>query len=212
MKLYISGPMTGLPELNFPAFHAAAAELRALGFEVVNPAELNPDGATPWAQCMRNDIKALCDCDVLALMRGWEQSKGAHLELHLAHRLEIGVVFLKDIIIESFAADVSRTKGAAPMTLDALKRSSLPDEELKIQVEIWFHAEILESSRAGHNSMRINPYFTFLGSRFNDALLAVFWEMGKRPGFKSTKTEGSGRHFVLNKGSFHSYNISWDGE
>ena len=29
--VYISGPMTGLPEFNYPAFFAKAAELRAEG-------------------------------------------------------------------------------------------------------------------------------------------------------------------------------------
>ena len=91
MRVYISGPMTGLPQLNFPAFHAAASELRARRYEVVNPAEINPDGALSWAQCMRADIKALCDCEALALLPGWERSKGAHLELHLAHRLDMQI-------------------------------------------------------------------------------------------------------------------------
>ena len=40
MKMYLSGPMTGMAENNFPAFHDAAAKLRAGGHEVVNPAEL----------------------------------------------------------------------------------------------------------------------------------------------------------------------------
>ncbi len=31
-RIYLSGLMSGLPELNFPAFHAEAARLRALGF------------------------------------------------------------------------------------------------------------------------------------------------------------------------------------
>ncbi|MBT9158943.1 MAG: hypothetical protein DDT26_00192 [Dehalococcoidia bacterium] len=43
MRIYISGPMTGLHDLNFPAFRDAAAKLRAIGYEVVNPAELNPE-------------------------------------------------------------------------------------------------------------------------------------------------------------------------
>ena len=85
--LYVSGPMTGLPDLNVPAFNAAAAKLRAAGFTVVNPAELNPDPAATWAQCMRADIKALCDCDGLALLPGWTDSRGAKLEAHLAESL-----------------------------------------------------------------------------------------------------------------------------
>lgn len=91
MRVYISGPMTGLPELNFPAFHAAAQRLRACGLQVVNPAEINPDGTMSWQDCMRADIKAMCDCDALALLPGWMNSNGAHLELHLAHRLGLRI-------------------------------------------------------------------------------------------------------------------------
>jgi hypothetical protein len=36
---HLSGPMSGLPEHNIPAFNAAAAQLRGLGFCVVNPVE-----------------------------------------------------------------------------------------------------------------------------------------------------------------------------
>lgn len=98
MKIYISGPMTGLPDLNFPAFHEAARQLRALGLEVANPAEINPDPGADWQQCLRADIKALCDCDVIALMPGWEDSKGAHLELQVAHRLGLKVKMLADVL------------------------------------------------------------------------------------------------------------------
>ena len=55
-RIYIAGPMTGLPALNFPAFHAAASALRALGHQVVNPAEINADTTADWRTCMRADI------------------------------------------------------------------------------------------------------------------------------------------------------------
>jgi len=83
--------MTGLPECNFPAFHAAAAELRARGYEVANPAEINAETGGDWHFYLRADIKALCDCDAIVLLPGWENSKGAHLELHVAHRLGLRV-------------------------------------------------------------------------------------------------------------------------
>lgn len=103
---YVAGPMSNLPNLNFPAFHAEAARLRVLGYEVVNPAEINggedeltacaamtPDEITAhWRTCMRNDIKVLVDCDGIALLSGWERSRGARLELHVASELGLDII------------------------------------------------------------------------------------------------------------------------
>ncbi|HNB07869.1 MAG TPA: DUF4406 domain-containing protein [Thauera aminoaromatica] len=98
MKVYLSGPMTGIPESNYPAFHATAAKLRAAGYEVVNPAEVNPDSSLSWQQCLREDIKHLCDCEALALMPGWQNSQGAHLEMHIAHRLGIKIHLVEELL------------------------------------------------------------------------------------------------------------------
>ena len=38
-RIYLSGPMTGLPGLNFAAFHAMTTNLRAGGHTVTNPAD-----------------------------------------------------------------------------------------------------------------------------------------------------------------------------
>ena len=97
-RIYISGPMTGMPELNFPAFHAEAARLTALGYEVVNPAKLNPDPETGWRERMRNDLAALLTCDALALMDGWQKSAGAHLEMHVAHRVGMEIVIAREVV------------------------------------------------------------------------------------------------------------------
>lgn len=85
--------MAGLPEHNFPAFHAYAAALRAAGHDVVNPAELDNSGKT-WESCLRTDLREMCTCEAIALMPGWEGSKGANLELHVAHRLGMEVMHL----------------------------------------------------------------------------------------------------------------------
>ncbi len=102
MKVYLSGPMKGYPESNFPAFHAHAAALRARGIEVVNPAEINVKGAENDAgfynACLRADLKAMMDCDAIALMRGWERSNGANLELHVAHRVGMSVLFVDELL------------------------------------------------------------------------------------------------------------------
>lgn len=92
MIIYIAGPMTGYPELNFPAFHAAARALRAEGHTVVNPAEINPDPETPWADCMRKDIAVLLKCEAIYLLPKWHKSKGASLEHHVAESLGMTVL------------------------------------------------------------------------------------------------------------------------
>lgn len=96
-RIYISGPMTGMPEHNFPAFNAEAARLRALGYDVVNPAELNPEPEKTWHDCLRTDLMELLTCDAIALLAGWQKSAGAHLEIHVAHRVGIEIVEAKDI-------------------------------------------------------------------------------------------------------------------
>lgn len=86
-RIYLAGPMTGYPELNFPLFHSETARLRALGLDVVNPAEINADQAAEWSACMRADIAQLVTCDAVALLPGWRDSRGATLERDIAHRL-----------------------------------------------------------------------------------------------------------------------------
>jgi hypothetical protein len=57
-RIYLSGPMTGIPENNFPAFHMWAERLRADGYDVVNPAEIQEAGT--WELCLRADLRELC--------------------------------------------------------------------------------------------------------------------------------------------------------
>lgn len=97
MKWYLAGPMSGLPDLNFPAFHAETARLRLAGHEVVNPAEVNPDHEMPWAECMRRDIPAMLTCEGIALLPGWERSRGAKLEHHVATALGMRVAMAAEI-------------------------------------------------------------------------------------------------------------------
>lgn len=93
MKLYISGPMTGIEDYNRPAFNEAAATLESVGYEVFNPASTVIEGGR-WAQYMREDIKAMMDCDAIAFLPEWENSPGAKLEFLLGSQLgfETGTV------------------------------------------------------------------------------------------------------------------------
>ena len=96
-RIYLSGPMSGMPGLNFPTFHRMTASLRASGHTVTNPAEINPDGGT-WNDCMRRDIAALMDCDTVATLPGWEHSRGASLEVHIGKELGMNVVNAHDLV------------------------------------------------------------------------------------------------------------------
>ncbi|AJG19046.1 DUF4406 domain-containing protein [Cupriavidus basilensis] len=97
MRIYVAGPMTGFPNLNFPAFHEAARRLRAAGHEVVNPAEINADPSTGWVECMRADIRELVTCDAIHLLPGWERSRGATLEVHIAKTLGFEVTTHEEV-------------------------------------------------------------------------------------------------------------------
>lgn len=94
--IYLAGPMTGLPEHNFPAFHAAAAVLRERGHQVVSPAEVNAAdvGKWAWEQFMRVDLALLVKCERIAMLPGWQQSKGAKLEHHVATEIGMPVDFI----------------------------------------------------------------------------------------------------------------------
>lgn len=94
-KYYLAGPMTGIPDRNFPAFHAAAARLRELGLEIISPAELEweqglpvegdlPEGST-YGDVLGRDVKIVIDDVVgLILLPGWEKSVGARIEAFVA--------------------------------------------------------------------------------------------------------------------------------
>lgn len=88
-RLYIAGPMTGYPDLNYPAFRAAATQLGALGYPTENPADNDDGTARTWSDYLRLAIRQMLTCDGVALLDGWEDSKGARLEVHIA--TEIGM-------------------------------------------------------------------------------------------------------------------------
>ena len=90
MRLYVSGPITGLPKLNKPVFASAATRLRGAGHTVINPHEIGApsEQMLPWESYLRADLVAmLTGADALALLSGWERSRGAALEHHVATAL-----------------------------------------------------------------------------------------------------------------------------
>jgi hypothetical protein len=93
--IYISGPMSsvGPPTWNKPAFNAKAAELRAQGYTVINPAEYDEQDGMPWDWYLRRDLVQLVKCGKLVLLDGWMDSKGAKLERDVAEGLGMEIEY-----------------------------------------------------------------------------------------------------------------------
>ena len=92
MILYLSGPMTGLPRSNYPAFNAVAAYYRAQHYTVLNPAETPPQPS--WSHYMRRALEQLAQADTVVLLPGWGGGKGALLEQRIASDLELHITLL----------------------------------------------------------------------------------------------------------------------
>src|SRR5690349_6925130 len=105
-RIYIAGPMTSKPLYNYPAFDAAAARFRALGWEVASPTDLdrsagfnersfNQQTAPVTVEflrgAMQRGLTAICECTAIALLPGWDKSPGTAVELALAKHLKLDV-------------------------------------------------------------------------------------------------------------------------
>jgi hypothetical protein len=111
-KVYIAGPMTHIPHFNFPAFHAAADDLRSRGFEVVSPAELDSSEAKKaaeesvdgdpghyakndsWGTMLARDVLLIADegIEAIVVLPGWERSRGAKLETYVARLCDVPIL------------------------------------------------------------------------------------------------------------------------
>ena len=107
-RFYLAGPMRGIPHCNFPAFDEAAAAGRALGFEVISPAEIdrehgfNGDNTELlddefMRACFMRDVLAIWSLrpregDGIALLPGWERSVGGMAEIFLGRFLGVSFV------------------------------------------------------------------------------------------------------------------------
>lgn len=115
MKIYLAGAMRGVEFFNAPAFHSAAAKLRADGHEVFSPAEqsnklfgeavrnsangdegaLGGDEMTIARTVFHLDLAYIClQSDAVALLPGWERSRGATAERAVAVALGLKVIEL----------------------------------------------------------------------------------------------------------------------
>lgn len=112
VRWYLAGPMTGIKGFNYHYFDTVAVRLRAYGYDVISPTELEspearrvsessldgsiesmPAGST-WGRALARDMPPLIDeCGGIILLPDWWKSRGARIEatVGLACRKRFGV-------------------------------------------------------------------------------------------------------------------------
>ncbi|MCL2186519.1 MAG: DUF4406 domain-containing protein [Treponema sp.] len=100
-NIYICGPVSGRPLKEVEEhFNKNEERIRKTSKEnnllilTANPIKLCRSD-DEWHQAMRTCIRALTNCDGIALLQGWEFSKGAKTELWIARQLQIPVVYIE---------------------------------------------------------------------------------------------------------------------
>lgn len=112
-KVYIAGPMTGMPMNNRIAFESASALLKVNRYrfsEVVNPFDIihkHAENRPPsifitefewigsdkkaYEACIKDEMDTLATCTAIYLLKGWENSVGSRRELAYAleHDMEV---------------------------------------------------------------------------------------------------------------------------
>lgn len=100
-RVYLSGPISGMPEGNRSAFAEAREMLAAKpSVEIVSPFDLyEPAGpalhcaALRWCEAMVACLSALERCSYIYLLDGWQRSAGAWREYETALTLGVYVIF-----------------------------------------------------------------------------------------------------------------------
>ena len=92
-KIYISGKITDIEKEAPALFKQAECALKEKGYDTVNPITLNHDHDKSWQNFMREDVKAMLDCDSIYMMSNWVNSKGAKIEREIAIYLGLKVIY-----------------------------------------------------------------------------------------------------------------------
>lgn len=92
--IYLSGPISGMPDKNHPLFMSVAQQLRAEGHEVFNPREFCwTENVFPKRKAFATYCDFICNrADTIVLLPGWQHSKGATTEAGLAENCGLDVI------------------------------------------------------------------------------------------------------------------------
>ena len=101
MRIYLSGKITGREKEDYSRqFARAESFYKTGGFDVVNPVKIGEEvlkinPKAEWQDFMIRDLEALRTCTHIALLEGWEDSKGAKMEKAEAEKLGLEIMHLK---------------------------------------------------------------------------------------------------------------------
>lgn len=110
---YLSGPMSGYENYNYPMFERCKKDLERMGYKMESPHECEPEPeGTPedklWDNMMIKCMDKMKACNGIILLRGWPESRGARRELDYAIQQGWPVLFYNDII--GMVSQMSRYK------------------------------------------------------------------------------------------------------
>lgn len=92
--VYLSGPMTGLPDYNRAAFNMRAEAFQALGYSVNNPADIS---VTHWTDkaygfYFKRALRLMLESDVVYVFGDTSNSAGVQMELKVAEMAGMPIV------------------------------------------------------------------------------------------------------------------------
>ena len=208
--IYIAGPMSKIEEFNFPMFDLAESDLRAKGWNVINPAQMDRDigfdpvvdtvDATFLHAAMLRDVEAITTrADAIAVLPGWEDSTGAKAEVGLARWKHIPVYQWPDMVeILSEKNPLISDKTAKPKSLPSLaaERKRVP---IASGVLDYFPDAIAEVARC-----------SFVGNEQHNPGKPLHWDRSK----STDESDCLIRHFIERgtvdgDGVRHSGKLAW---
>jgi len=195
VKVYIAGPMSGIPAFNIPAFDEAARVLRDRGFDVVSPAEIDgpitrqvllasPEGShddlpqeESWSYYLSRDFCILADDGIEAIVTlpGWEKSRGARLEVLMGKELGIPEISLYGIL---HLQDMNKEEPFVPYVENPERQRSVyggvKDNKSKSRVDLIPAIALMEVGKImAYGAQKYKPHNWRLGLNWSDTIASA---------------------------------------
>ncbi len=105
--IYLSGPMTGIKDFNKSEFEKIENLLRKKGYtKIYNPVKIGENLSKKtnkkleeisYEKFILEDIKKLKKSKTIVMLKGWQRSKGANIEIVIAKRKGLKIIDTFDL-------------------------------------------------------------------------------------------------------------------